>query len=218
MRGCISTIGCGTLLVAGIVVGWFARDEIREFLARVTDRARGEIELAASPARGLAQRAEAKIVALGQGEVDEAVLTAEELDGWIRYGLQGFFPEYLCDVTADIEDERLVLAGRVATERVPGIERLGPAVALVGDTASVAVRGRLDGLRPGRGVLFVDAVQIGLVPLPEALRDQLLTELKGGAAGELPVNALTFELPPFVTDVGVRGDRVVLRSSLRSRR
>ncbi|UCC47462.1 MAG: hypothetical protein JSV41_08130 [Gemmatimonadota bacterium] len=206
------------LLVAGMVVGWFARDEIRGFLARVTDRAGEKVELAASPVPSLAQRAEAKIVALGQGEVDEAALTAEELDAWIRYGLKGFFPEYVTDVQADIEDERLVLAGRVATEQVPGIERLGPVAALIGDTASVAVRGRLDGLRPGCGVYYIDIVQVGLVPLPEPVRDQLLAELKRGAEDDLPINAVPFELPGFVIDVGVRGAQVVLRSSLQGRR
>jgi hypothetical protein len=214
MRSCFKLIGCGALLVAGLAVGWFARDDIAGFVSGIVDGSETPIEAAASSAPAAARRAEDKIVALGQGEYEEATLDAEELNAWIEYGLKGFFPSYISDVAAAIEDETLVLAGRVALGEVPGIEQLGAWVAFLGDTARVSVRGRLDGLRAGAGVYYVDDVQVGALPLPGAMRDELLTQLKRGSTDGLPTNAVAFELPRFVTDVGVREDYVFLRSSV----
>ncbi|MGD2151715.1 MAG: hypothetical protein PVG79_00515 [Gemmatimonadales bacterium] len=214
MRSCLKLIGCGTLLVAALVAGWLARHEIASYVSGVVGRGDAPKEAAASSAPELARRVDDKVVALGQGELDEAVLDTDELNAWIEYGLRGFFPSYISDVRAAIEEEMLVLAGRVALQEVPGIERMGPWVAFLGDTAAVSFSGRLDGLRPGAGVYFVDEVQVGALPLPDAMRDQLLAQLKGGSSGDLPVNAVAFELPPFVTDLGVREHYVYLRSSL----
>lgn len=211
MRSCFKLIGCGTLLVAGLVAGWLARDEIASYVSAVVDGKEAPLEASSPHLPELARRAEEKIVALGQGEYDETTLDAGELNAWIEYGLRGFFPSYIGDVTAAIEAERLVLAGRVALREVPGIEGFGPWVAFLGDTARVSFSGRLDGLRPGAGVYYVEDVQVGAVPLPAAMRDQLLTQLKGGSSSDLPTNAVAFELPQFVTDVGVREDRVFLR-------
>jgi len=214
MRSCLKLIGCGTLLIAGLVAGWLARDEIASYVSAVVGRSDAPTEAAASSAPELARRVDDKIVALGQGELDEAVLDADELNAWIEYGLRGFFPSYISDVTAAIEEEKLVLAGRVALQEVEGIERMGPWVAFLGDTAAVSFSGRLDGLRPGAGIYFVDDIQVGALPLPGAMRDQLMLQLKGGSGGDLPANAVAFELPRFVTDVGVREHYVYLRSSL----
>ncbi|NIN70906.1 MAG: hypothetical protein GTO46_03000 [Gemmatimonadetes bacterium] len=214
MRSCLKLIGFGTLLVAGLVAAWLARDQIASYVSDIVGRRDPPFEAASSNRPALARRAEEKIVALGQGEFDEATLNADELNAWIQYGLRGFFPSYVSDVAATIEEERLVLAGRVVLQEVPGIEGMGPWVAFLGDTASVSFSGRLDGLRPGAGVYFVDDVQVGALPLPVAMRDQLLAQLKGGSSGELPTNAVAFELPEFVTDVGVREDLIFLRSSI----
>ncbi len=200
--------------MAGVVAGWLARDEIASYVSAVLDRGEAPLEAASSTVPDLARRAEEKIVALGQGELEEATLDAEELNAWIEYGLRGYFPPYVSDVAAAIEEERLVLKGRVALQEVPGIEGMGPWVAFLGDTASVSFSGRLDGLRPGAGVYFVEDVQVGALPLPTAMRDQLLAQLKGGARGDLPTNAVAFELPQFVTDVGVREDLIFLKSSV----
>ncbi|UCF20593.1 MAG: hypothetical protein JSU87_04055 [Gemmatimonadota bacterium] len=212
MRSCLSAIGCGTLLLAGLAAGWLFHEEIGDVVAALRGKDEAATEVTAPDGAALAREVEERIVALGQGRVDEVVLSVQELDSWIRYGLQGFFPSYISDVTAGIEDEALVLAGRVAMRELPGASRLGAAVALLGDTAMVTARGRLDGLAPGRGVMFVDNVQVGPMPLPDAWRDQLLAQLRAGAA-DLPANAVPFDLPRFVTDVGVRGDHVVLRGT-----
>ncbi|UCC73078.1 MAG: hypothetical protein JSV86_00505 [Gemmatimonadota bacterium] len=214
MRSCVTLVGCGTLLVAGLAVGWFARDEIAGYVSKIVDRGDTAVEAAVAPGPAVARRVEDKIVALGQGEIDEATLDAEELNAWIEHGLEGYFPSYISDVVAAIEEERLVLAGRVALKEVPGIEELGSWVAFLGDTARVSIRGRLDGLWPGAGVYFVDEMQVGALRLPDAMRDQLLAQLKRGSTGDLPTNALAFELPAFVTDAGVREDHVFFRSSV----
>ncbi len=220
MRSCLAIIGLGTVILAALVAGWFARDEISGFVSGIVDREKepSSVEVAAPGSPELARRAEGKIVALGQGELSETELSADELDSWVRHGLAGYFPSYVSDVTVGVEDERLVLAGKVRLKEVPGIERLGPAVALFGDTAAVRLKGRPDGLGPGRGIFYVEGVQIGLLPLPEPMRDELLTQLQGGRESELPVNAIVFEVPRFVTDVGVRGDRVFFRGPTRPSR
>ncbi len=207
MRSCATAVGIGAVVVAVGLAGWLARDDIVRF---VSGRG-GELENARTPGPELAREVEAKVVALGQSEGSEATLSTAELDAWIRYGLEGFFPSYISDVTTAIEEQRLVLSGRVALKEVPDIEQMGPAVMLFGDTALVVVRGELDGLAKGWGIFYVDEVKVGLVPLPDAMRDQLLARLKGGAQEGVPSHAVAFLLPDFVTDIGVREDRVVLR-------
>lgn len=207
MRSCAAAVGTGVVVVALAVAGWLARDDIVRF---VSGRG-GEADDAAAVGPELAREVETKVIALGQGETRETTLSTKELDAWIRYGLEGYFPSYVSDVATAIEKQSLVLSGRVALKEVPDIEQMGPAVMLFGDTALVEVRGELDGLTRGWGIYYVDEVKVGVVPLPDAMRDQLLLQLKGGAQEGVPGNAVAFLLPDFVTDIGVREDRVYLR-------
>jgi hypothetical protein len=206
-------IGRATVILAVLAAGWVGREDVVRYASRWLGRERpADVELAAGGAASYARRVEAKIVALGQGRFDEVRLSVPELNAWIQGGFAGYFPDYVRDVRAAIEDrDRLQLSGRVTTGQVPGLERLGKAASLLPDTADVSIAGRLDGLAAGRGVYFVQAVQVGALPLPSAVRDQLIIGLRGGRAAELPANALPFELPRFVIDIGVRGDSVFLR-------
>ncbi len=214
MRTCFGLVASTVIVLALAAVVWVKRDEIESVLARLNADSTEVAQLAQTSAASgpqLARSAEDKIVALGQGEIDEVVLSPEELDGWVRHGLSGFFPDYVEEVGAAVdEEEKLVLSGRVLIGEVPGLERIGPIAQFLGDTASVSVRGRLDGLAPGRGIYYVDEIQVGPIPLPDRLRDELLANVK--AAGDtLPAEAVTFELPAFVTDIAVRNGRVHLR-------
>ncbi len=215
MRSCLAVIAAVTLIVL-LTVGWLTRDRLGELISSVTGRGETEVE-APLTTEQLARQAENKVVALGQGELEEARLTVDELNSWIEYGLKRFFPTFLSEVTMGLADEeRVALSGRVATREVPGIERMGPFAMFMGDTADVQVRGRVDGLAPGRGVFYIDEVQVGALTLPEALRDQLLAQLRGGGRSTLPANSVGFELPKFVGDVAVREDGIVLRRAARA--
>lgn len=211
MRSCAAAVGIGAIVAGLALVGWLARDDIVRFVSGSGSAAADSTAMAAATGRELAREVEAKVIALGQGEGGETTLSTDELDAWIRYRLKGFFPSYVSDVSTAIEGQRLVLSGRVALKEVPDIEKMGPAVMLFGDTAMVVARGELDGLTEGRGIYYVDEVRVGVVPLPNAMRDQLLARLKGGEQADVPANAVAFLLPDFVTDVGVREDRVFLR-------
>ncbi|MGD8869520.1 MAG: hypothetical protein PVI01_18020 [Gemmatimonadales bacterium] len=211
MRSCATAVGIGAIVVVALALfGWLARDDIVRFVARGAGEG-DSTAMAVAAGPELADEVEAKVIALGQGESSETTLSTTELNAWIRYRLEGFFPSYISDVSTAIEEQRLVLSGRVALKEVPDIGQMGPAVTLFGDTALVVVRGELDGLTKGRGIYYVDEVRVGVVPLPDAMRDQLLARLKGGEQDGVPSNAVAFLLPDFVTDVGVREDRVVLR-------
>ena len=212
MGSCLSKVAFGVLLLAGLlIVGWFNRDEVVEFVSGVTDASESQVESEIPAGQSLARRAETKIISLGQGDSQEVTLDVEELNGWITGGLAGYFPDYISGISAAIEEELLVLNGDIAVREVPGIDELGPMVAFLGDTTNVTLRGRLDGLGPGRGVYYIDAVQIGVVPLPETARDGLMKQLKGNTKDGLPDNAVVILLPQFVADIGVRGDEVFLR-------
>lgn len=211
LRSCLSLIGTGTLIVVLGAVAWFKRDEITRFVEERL-RSTDTVELAASTVPELAQRVEAKVTALGEGRESEVGLSAEELSGWIQHDLSRFFPDFVREVTAGFDDEeRLVLSARIVVAQVPGADRLGPVAMLVGDTATVEARGRVDGLELGRGIYYMDQVQVGALMLPDRLRDELIDHLKGTTATDLPVNAVTFVLPDFVADIGVRGGELLLR-------
>ncbi len=213
LRSCASLIGLG-LLVALLAVGWLARDEIVSFVSRISNDDETAVEAPTGEADDalLARQVEAKVIALGQGDLGEVALDADQVSAWIG-SMHGFLPAYVSDVSAALEEERLVLSGRVAIDDVPGSERLGPVTTLLGDTVPVTFRGLLDGLQPGWGVMYVEVLQIGVIPVPDAVRDDVLSQMKGDGASGLPTNAVPFQLPSFVTDVGVRGDSVILKSS-----
>lgn len=227
MRTCLSIIGSGILLVALAVGIWVKRDEVADFLNRLNGDEIPTIEAAGGaasaggtvspeatgPGADLARGVERKIISLGQGRESEIVLTPDELNAWIAHGLKGYFPAYVSDVSAGLEDdERLVLRGRVAMASVPGLEDLDQVARFVGDTAAVQVKGRLDGIAPGRGIYFVEGAQVGPLPLPEPVAHDLIARLRRGAPSDtLPAGALEFELPPFVTDIAIRGGGVHMR-------
>ncbi len=214
MRSCLSLIGFLTVAAVVLVGGWLFRDEIGVVLSALRSRSEPSVEAAAATGPELARQAEAKIMALGRGEIEEAALTPEELNGWVRHGLEGFFPDFVADVSASVDEyDRLVLAGRVVVSDVPGAERVGALGSLFGDTTDVSLRGRLDGLEAGRGVLYVDRLQIGLLVLPELIRGQVIDQLAGEPDDDLPSIAVTLELAPFLSEIGLRGGQIVLERS-----
>ena len=162
MRGLLRA-GMVAVLIAGVAAGgWMLRDEIGATVARL---AGGEAAAPAAPgaeragAEGAspsvvgpeaAAHAEAKILALGRGERMEAVFSGIELTSLARHGLREFFPDYVSDVSAGLEADRLVLGGKITVREVPGIERLGASAFLLGDTAAVSARGRERGPGDGR--------------------------------------------------------------------
>lgn len=206
------------LLLALAVGGWMLRGEMNERIDRWLgggSAESAEVSAAATPEAG--RRAEEKVIALGRGERDEIALSETELNGWIRHGLVEFFPDFVSDVAAQMdEQDRLTLAGRLAVADVPGLDELGVPRFLLGDTVPVRVVGRVDGLRPGRGLLHVASIGLGSLTLPDAMRDELVKRFgAGGEAGSdgVPAGAVSFELPEFVADIAVRDRQLILRRS-----
>lgn len=208
-------ITTGAVLLAVAAFAWMKRDEVAGFLHSQFARDEVTIEAAAitqTSSAEAAKRAERKIIALGRGDTREVQLTPEEIDAWVSQSLKGFFPNYVDGVHASIDDdERLVLTGMVSIRDVPGMDRFGPLIRLVGDTAPVLISGRLDGLAPGRGVYYVEHARVGPLPLPESVREQLLSQLGQETDEWLPAGAVAFELPRFVTDIAVRNGQIYLR-------
>jgi hypothetical protein len=212
-------IVAATLLVVGLAAAWLFRDPLGRLVSRVIPGYEYEaVESIGSGGPELAREVDERMVALGRGEIEELALSERELNAWITYGLIGYFPGYLDQVTADLRSEDVVLAGRVSVREVPGIERLGTMAAFLGDTADVAVTGTVDGLEPGRGVFYVEDVRVGAMTLPDPMRDQLLATIRGRSGNGGGSNAVVFEVPEFVGDVAVRDERLFLRRVEVSRR
>jgi len=212
MRSCIAVIGAATFVLVGAIAAWFYRDDLGRLASDIVPGLRAPAESVAVAGPELARRVEEKIIALGQGDVIETSLSEEELNGWITHGLQGFFPSFLTGVSADLSQEDIIgLSGRVIVREVPGIERLGPMLAFLGDTADVSASGSVDGLEPGRAVFTVESVRVGALPLPERMRDQLLAAIRGGSSAGEAVNEVAFQVPAFVVDLALRDGELVLR-------
>lgn len=219
-RGCVLIVVATTLVVLGLGAAWLFRDPIGRLASRVIPGYEYESGVDEIGADGpeLARRVDERIVALGQGEIEEATLSERELNAWITHGLKGYFPAYLNDVTADLRSEDVMLTGRVSVREVPGVERLGTMAAFLGDTADVAVTGTVDGLEAGRGVFYVDDVRVGALTLPQPMRDQLLAAIRSRSGNDRGANAVVFQLPGFVGDVAVRDERLILRRADVTRR
>lgn len=205
--GCLRGVVALILLLVVAVVGFLNRDRLLELWTDV----RGLAETpAVQPSPELAAQAQSRLDSLENGELRAAALTEVELQSLLRYRYATLLPAFVDSPSVELDDGRLRITGRVPIDRLPDVEGLSQAAALLPDTTHVAVTGQLLPLGSGRVALAVDEVSVSRIPLPDRMVGAVLSRLGRRDEAGLPADALALPLPAGATNAYVRGDSLVL--------
>src|SRR5690606_21309938 len=205
-RGCLRLIIiAGALLILGFL--WFTRgDELRSLWNELT----GSTPTATAPSQELADHAQAKLDDLQAGRIRAASFGAVELQSLLMYEYQGLLPAFVDSPRIELDASRIIVKGRMPIDRLPNVEGMSQAAAILPDTTDLALTAQLLPLSTGRVALAVDAITVSRIPLPERLSAPALARLGRREEPGLPPDAVAIPLPPGATNAYVRGDSLVL--------
>jgi len=211
LKGCLKTIGCGTLLLVGAAAAYLTRD--RWFPALRDGR---DTELVEAPLDTLseagADRAAADIRSLerpsGQAYVN---IAPADLASLILREASRRGPLPLKDARAGVVEDRLWLRGTLDLRQLRAQDALGPFGALLGDEEDVELRGTLDIIRPGLAEFRVEALKARELALPSAAIPHLLRQIDRGARpnGVSP-DGIAFDVPEHIGDVRIANGSITL--------
>lgn len=182
IRDFLARVGCLTLLVAGVTLGWVYHDDISAWW-----KARTPAPARAEPSERAAARAERRIDrVLRSARGGEVRLTAAEVQSLVRYRVAPRLPPGVSRPRVTLRDSSAevtasVDVGRLMEGRLPGVVRR-----MVGDSARVTAGLRPSVDAPGRLRLRVEEVRAGAVQVPSALLPWLLRELGLPTAADDP--------------------------------
>lgn len=208
--GCLRGIVALVLVAALAVVAFLNRDRLMDMWQDVRGVA---VTAPEKPSPELAERAQRKLDALGDGSAQTATLTEVELQSLLQYQYTGLLPGFIDSVRVELEDDRIRVTGRVPIDRLPDVEGLSQAAALLPDTTDLTVTGQLLPLTGGRVALAVDEVSVSRIPLPDRLVSTALRRLGRRDEAGLPADAIALPLPAGAINAYVRGDSLVVVGS-----
>lgn len=206
MTGCFRRV-LGLLMLLLVLAGaWIFRDPLRT--AWSDWRGGGEeVEL---PSAELAQGAQRKLDALGDGSASSVSLSGVELESLLLHSYQGVLPAFLDSTQVQLEGDRLRLRARVPIDKLPRVDGLSDAAAFLPDTTDLTVTGTLLPLESGRVGFGVDNVSAARVPLPDRFIAGALTRMGRRDEAGLPADAIAVRLPRGAATAYIRRDSLVL--------
>jgi hypothetical protein len=207
LGGCFRGVVALALLAVVVGIGWFQRDR----LVGLWHELRGTAPvLEEAPSPEAADRAEAKLSELAEGVQSRVSLSETEVQSLLLYRYQQLLPAFVDSPRVELDGDRLRLRIRVPADRLPRVEDLGEAAALLPDTAELSVRGQLLPLDSGRVAFAIDDVTAARIPLPHRLVAPTLERLGRADEPGLPRDAVALPLPPGAAGAYVRADSLVL--------
>ncbi len=207
VRGCLRSVIAVGVLVIVAVVGYTQRAALRSYWEQLSGRG---ATAEAAPSQALADQARSRLADLRAGRISSASFDAVELQSLLLYEYEGLLPAFVDSPRIDIDDSRIVMTGRMPIDRLPDVEGMGQAAALLPDTTDLALTAQLLPLGNGRVALAVDDITVSRIPLPERLYAPALARLGRRSEPGLPPDALAVPLPPGAVNAYVRGDSLVL--------
>ena len=216
LKGCLRSVAGLVAIALLLAIGWLQRDRLRGWVAEVRGMAAPTATAEPQPSVELADRAHAKLTELADGTITRAALSELELQSLLLYRYEQLLPAFADSPRVELQGDRLRLLIRVPTDRLPRIDALGDAAALLPDTADIAVRGQLLPLPSGRIAFAIDDVHASRIPLPDRVIAPALERLGRRDEPGLPSDAVALPLPPGATGAYVRGDSLVLLAASRT--
>lgn len=191
------------IAILGALAWWFRGD-----LARLAGRETEPTEVSAAAAAS----AEIKIQQLQDGS-DTVRLSDVEITSLLRFRAPTAVFEILTEPSVAMSGDTLRVSGMVPTDRLPAQSELDRIRALLPDTASLMVSGRLHGLQGNRVAFQIQSVEFAGIPIPERYYPTVLE--RAGRVDEpgLEPTAFGFQLPPGVGTAAVRDGELVLTPS-----
>lgn len=207
VAGCLRGVVALVLVAALAVVGYLERDRLLDMWHEVRGVA---VTAPAQPSPELAEDAQNKLDALADGRADTATLTEVELQSLLQYRYMALLPGFVDSARVELDGNRIRVSGKVPIDRLPDVEGLSQAAALLPDTTDLSVTGQLLPLTGGRVALGVDEVSVSRIPLPDRLINAALRSLGRRDEAGLPADAIALPLPSGAANAYVRGDSLVV--------
>lgn len=145
----------------------------------------------------------------GEGS-ERLVLGAGELSSVVRYALPGILPAGVDDPAVEMEQGRLVLSARVATEAVPDRVGLREVIGFLPDTVDIQMRGTLVPFDDVHAALQVDRISAAGIPLPSRFVPPILGAMGRKDRATLADDAMLIPLPQGLRTAYVLQDSLVL--------
>lgn len=211
LRGCLSSIVTGLLLLGSAYAGWRWGDAIFPRLENEVAEWRAEADRPslASPAVADAawDRYERFRTTGGPGEV---LFDSAELTSLVRYRALERLPRGVDEVEVEMSEGRLDVRMDIARDQIPDFPDLRELDALVSDTVTVRMVGTVIPSRGTGAAVLIDRLEVARLPLPRRVVPTVLSALGREPAPGLPEEAIEIPLPPGITSAYVDGDHLVL--------
>lgn len=226
--GCGRRLGCLILCLVVAAVAWLARDRWAGWLPRVRSWV-GEAPHA-SPARaaeedtvswraltlGGASHAERLILSLGdRGSPAYTMMLPADFASFMLMDVAGRVPPPEDSTAAAVIDRALAVRTSVDIRALGGRTAFGPLGGLLADREPLTLAGTFDVVRPGVAEFHVQRLSVHGLPVPSPLIPPLVHKVEIGAhpAGLAP-DALLLNVPRYVSDIRIVGDRVAVYRSV----
>lgn len=207
VAGCLRGIVALVLVAALAVVAYLNRDRLIDMWHDMRGVA---VTAPQQPSPELAEDAQDKLDALADGSAQTATLTEVELQSLLQYRYTALLPGFVDSARVELDGDRIRVTGKVPIDRLPDVEGLSQAAALLPDTTDLSVTGQLLPLTAGRVALAVDEVSVSRIPLPDRLIGAALERLGRRDEAGLPRDAIALPLPGGAVNAYVRGDSLVV--------
>jgi len=208
MSGCLSLplrLALLALLVAGGVIGWHYRREVRRQVHAWTADPDDAAPLGVARPGG-AGRARERLADLGSSGRDSVVLQPDELASLAQEEVDRRMPGALDSIEIRLGPDEIEVRALVDTREIP--LPLGPLRGMVRPSEPVDVAGRVMFRRQGVAEWLVDRVRVRGVPVPREVYARLLERL--GPAVAAADGILTLPLPGGVSGLRVTAHGVTL--------
>ena len=210
-RGCLGgffeTVGCLTVLVVAVAVGWYFRAELAagyrgaaaEFQSPTVE---SEI-VGGTPSRSALETAEQREVAIASADGPGfVVFSTDEIASLLDVRLDPDARRALDSIRVIAETDRLTVEGQLLTE-VFGRDLLGPLARIIDRREPIRLSGPVRIRTPGVMEWQVDQFSVHSFPFPKVAIPRLIDRLSGKSEGVLLVS-----VPAMVGDIRVRVEGV----------
>jgi hypothetical protein len=209
--GCLSRIGCLTLIVLIAVGAWLTRDWWEPRLtSHATTTAAGPVWQPLTP-QG-AERTRQLLTRLSRptGPVFGNVAGAD-VASYVYQSLAKQLPPSADSIEAAVIGDRLYIRASILLKDLGGSASLGPLAGMLGDRERMEFGGTFHVIRPQLAEFEVKDIKIRDLSLPQTMIPRVLRQSERGSRPEgLSPDGLPIVIPPYLGDVRIGNGKVTL--------
>ncbi len=221
--GCGRRLGCLLFLLVLAGAAWITRDRWGVYLPRLRRWIPSERQAppADSTSRTVAWRsvsvggashAERLVLALGErGAPPYTTVLPADFAAFMLMDVAGHVPPPEDSTEAAVIDHAFALRTSLDIKALGGRTAFGPVGGMLADREPLTLSGTFDVVRPGVAEFRVQQLSVHGLPVPAPLIPGLVHRVEIGEhpAGLAP-DALLLNVPPYVADIRIVGDKVII--------